>query len=41
MTRLSAILDTYLSARGVVHGVLMDILGLGRPRGRRERHRQE
>ena len=29
MTRLSAILDTYLSARGVVHGVLMDILGLG------------
>ncbi len=29
MTRLSAILDTYLGARGVVHGVLMDILGLG------------
>ena len=29
MTRLSAILDTYLSARGIVHGVLMDILGLG------------
>jgi HPr kinase/phosphorylase len=29
MTRLSAILDTYLAARGVVHGVLMDILGLG------------
>jgi HPr kinase/phosphorylase len=29
MTRLSAILDTYLSPRGVVHGVLMDILGLG------------
>ena len=29
MTRLSAILDAYLSARGVVHGVLMDILGLG------------
>jgi HPr kinase/phosphorylase len=29
MTRLSALLDTYLAARGVVHGVLMDILGLG------------
>src|SRR5829696_2855066 len=29
MTRLSAILDTYLASRGVVHGVLMDILGLG------------
>jgi len=29
MTRLSAMLDAYLSARGVVHGVLMDILGLG------------
>lgn len=29
MTRLSEILDGYLSARGVVHGVLMDILGLG------------
>lgn len=29
MTRLSAILDSYLAARGVVHGVLMDILGLG------------
>src|SRR5687768_5974921 len=29
MTRLSAILDSYLGARGVVHGVLMDILGLG------------
>jgi HPr kinase/phosphorylase len=29
MTRLSTILDSYLSARGVVHGVLMDILGLG------------
>jgi HPr kinase/phosphorylase len=29
MARLSAVLDTYLAARGVVHGVLMDILGLG------------
>jgi HPr kinase/phosphorylase len=29
MTRLSAILDTHLAARGIVHGVLMDILGLG------------
>jgi HPr kinase/phosphorylase len=29
MSRLSAVLDTYLSARGIVHGVLMDILGLG------------
>ena len=29
MSRLSAVLDTYLAARGVVHGVLMDILGLG------------
>ena len=29
MTRLSALLDTYLGARGSVHGVLMDILGLG------------
>jgi HPr kinase/phosphorylase len=29
MARLSAALDTYLAARGVVHGVLMDILGLG------------
>ena len=29
MTRLSALLDTYLAARGTVHGVLMDILGLG------------
>ena len=29
MSRLSAILDTYLAARGTVHGVLMDILGLG------------
>jgi len=29
MTRMSAVLDTYLSARGVVHGVLLDILGLG------------
>jgi HPr kinase/phosphorylase len=29
MTRLSAILDSYLAARGSVHGVLMDILGLG------------
>jgi HPr kinase/phosphorylase len=29
MARLSAVLDTYLAARGVVHGVLLDILGLG------------
>ncbi|MEX1127515.1 MAG: HPr(Ser) kinase/phosphatase [Vicinamibacterales bacterium] len=29
MMRLSALLDTYLAARGIVHGVLMDILGLG------------
>ena len=29
MARLSAALDVYLSARTVVHGVLMDILGLG------------
>jgi HPr kinase/phosphorylase len=29
MARLSSVLDTYLSARGMVHGVLMDILGLG------------
>jgi len=29
MARLSASLDNYLSPRGVVHGVLMDILGLG------------
>ncbi len=29
MAGLSALLDTYLAARGVVHGVLMDILGLG------------
>ena len=29
MARLSTLLDTYLSARGTVHGVLMDILGLG------------
>jgi HPr kinase/phosphorylase len=29
MARLSTVLDTYLAARGVVHGVLMDILGLG------------
>jgi HPr kinase/phosphorylase len=29
MARLSSLLDTYLSARGTVHGVLMDILGLG------------
>jgi HPr kinase/phosphorylase len=29
MSRLSAALDTYLAARGIVHGVLMDILGLG------------
>ena len=29
MSRLSAVLDVYLAARGIVHGVLMDILGLG------------
>jgi HPr kinase/phosphorylase len=29
MARISALLDSYLAARGVVHGVLMDILGLG------------
>jgi HPr kinase/phosphorylase len=29
MSRLSAVLDTYLAARDVVHGVLLDILGLG------------
>jgi len=29
MTRLSAALDTFLAPRGIVHGVLMDILGLG------------
>jgi HPr kinase/phosphorylase len=29
MARLAAALDSYLAARGVVHGVLMDILGLG------------
>ena len=29
MSRLSAVLDTYLAARGVIHGVLMDLLGLG------------
>jgi HPr kinase/phosphorylase len=29
MSRLSSVLDTYLSARGIVHGVLLDILGLG------------
>jgi HPr kinase/phosphorylase len=29
MSRLSAVLDTYLAARGTIHGVLLDILGLG------------
>src|SRR5215212_5661031 len=29
MSRLSAILDAYLAERGIVHGVLMDVLGLG------------
>ena len=29
MSRLSSVLDTYLAARGIIHGVLMDILGLG------------
>ena len=29
MSRLAAVLDSYLAVRGMVHGVLMDILGLG------------
>jgi HPr kinase/phosphorylase len=29
MARLSAVLEAYLAPRGTVHGVLMDILGLG------------
>ena len=29
MSRLSSVLDTYLAARGIIHGVLMDVLGLG------------
>jgi HPr kinase/phosphorylase len=29
MSRLAAVLDAHLAARSVVHGVLMDILGLG------------
>jgi HPr kinase/phosphorylase len=29
MARLAAVLDKHLGARGIVHGVLMDILGLG------------
>jgi HPr kinase/phosphorylase len=29
MSRIAAILDTYLSARDIIHGVLLDILGLG------------
>jgi HPr kinase/phosphorylase len=29
MSRLSALLDGYLSARSTIHGVLLDILGLG------------
>jgi HPr kinase/phosphorylase len=29
MSRMAAVLDTYLAPRGIVHGVLMDILGLG------------
>jgi HPr kinase/phosphorylase len=29
MARMSTVLDSYLGERGVVHGVLMDILGLG------------
>ena len=29
MSRLGSVLDAYLGARGSVHGVLMDILGLG------------
>ena len=41
MARLSAALDVHLAVRGIVHGVLMDILGLGRADCRGERHRQE
>jgi HPr kinase/phosphorylase len=29
MARLSAVLDNYLAPRGIVHGVLLDVLGLG------------
>jgi HPr kinase/phosphorylase len=29
MAKMSALLDTYLAPRGIVHGVLLDILGLG------------
>ena len=29
MARVTAVLDSYLAARGIIHGVLMDILGLG------------
>ena len=29
MSRLAAVLDTYLAPRDIVHGVLMDVLGLG------------
>jgi HPr kinase/phosphorylase len=29
MSRLAALLDTYLAPRGIVHGVLLDVLGLG------------
>jgi len=29
MARLTAVLDSYLAPRGIIHGVLMDILGLG------------
>jgi HPr kinase/phosphorylase len=29
MARMSSLLDTYLAPRGIVHGVLLDILGLG------------
>ena len=34
-------LDNLLAPRTTIHGVLMDILGPGRARHRRERHRQE
>ena len=29
MSRLAAVLDNYLAPRGVVHGVLLDVLGAG------------
>ena len=41
MARLGSALDNLLAPRTTIHGVLMDILGPGRARHRRERHRQE